>query len=106
MEKTRRDRTHYRAKYIPLDELFDKDELEELIQEFRVNDEDTINIILMAAVLSKLEFELTADEIKEYVTKVKDSPDYDHIDFDTFARVFAVLLEDADALNNQSRSQS
>lgn len=58
MEKTRRDRTNYRAKYIPLDELFEKEELEELIQEFRVNDEDTINIILMAAVLSKLEFEL------------------------------------------------
>lgn len=67
MEKTRRDRTNYRAKYIPLDELFEKEELEELIQEFRVNDEDTINIILMAAVLSKLEFELAADEIKEYV---------------------------------------
>ncbi len=31
MEKTRRDRTNYRAKYIPLDELFEKDELEELI---------------------------------------------------------------------------
>jgi len=31
MQKTRRDRTNYRAKYIPLDELFDKSELEELI---------------------------------------------------------------------------
>jgi hypothetical protein len=31
MDKTRRDRTNYRAKYIPLDELFEKDELEELI---------------------------------------------------------------------------
>lgn len=38
--------------------------------------------------------------------KVKDSIDFDHIDFDTFARVFAVLLEDAHALKNQSRSQS
>lgn len=59
MEKTRRDRTDYRAKYIPLDELFEKQELEELIQEFRINDEDVINIILFEAVLSKLEFELT-----------------------------------------------
>jgi len=31
MQKTRRDRTNYRAKFIPLDELFDKSELEELI---------------------------------------------------------------------------
>ena len=31
LEKTRRDRTNYRAKYIPLDELFEKSELEELI---------------------------------------------------------------------------
>lgn len=42
-----------------------------------MNDEDTINIILMAAVLSKLEFELTAEEIKDYILKVKEKPDYD-----------------------------
>ena len=41
------------------EELFEKDELDELIKEFRVNDQDTINLILMAAVLSKLDFELT-----------------------------------------------
>lgn len=61
MEKTRKDRTHFRARYIPLDELFEKDELDELIKEFRVNDQDTINLILMAAVLSKLDFELTCN---------------------------------------------
>lgn len=31
----------------------------------------------MAAVLSKLEFELTAEEIKDYILKVKEKPDYD-----------------------------
>lgn len=61
LEKTRRDRTHFRAKYIPLDELFERHELDELVQEFRVNDEETINIILMNAILSKLEFELMSN---------------------------------------------
>ncbi len=73
----------------------------------------------MAAVLSKLDFELTgkvlifmhlinnlAEEIRQYVRNVKDNPDFDNIDFDTFVRVFAVVLEDASALKNQSRSQS
>lgn len=104
MEKTRKDRTHFRARYIPLDELFEKDELDELIKEFRVNDQDTINLILMAAVLSKLDFELTSDEIKRYLSKVNDNPDYENIDFDSFARVFAILLEDSHALNNKSNS--
>jgi hypothetical protein len=73
----------------------------------------------LAAVLSKLDFELTgkvlifmhlinnlAEEIRQYVRNVKDNPDFDNIDFDTFVRVFAVVLEDASALKNQSRSQS
>ena len=64
LEKTRRDRTHFRAKFIPLDELFERHELDELVQEFRVNDEETINIILMNAILSKLEFELTSISFK------------------------------------------
>lgn len=34
MEDVRKDRTMYRAKYIPLDELYTKDELSELIKEF------------------------------------------------------------------------
>ena len=51
---------------------------------------------------SKINF--LGEEIKEYVKKVKDKPDFDHIDFETFARVFAILLEDAHAINNKSKS--
>lgn len=76
------------------------------MQEFRVNDEDSINIILMNAILSKLDFELTSDEIKTYIRRINDNPDLDHIDFDTFARVFAILLEDAHQIANKSKSQT
>lgn len=34
MEKVRKDRTVYRARYIPLDELYSKDELQDLVKEF------------------------------------------------------------------------
>ena len=45
---------------------------------------------------------ILGEEIKDYIKKVKDDPDYESIDFDTFARVFAILLEDANALKNES----
>lgn len=34
MEGVRKDRTIYRARFIPLDELYSKDELSELVKEF------------------------------------------------------------------------
>jgi hypothetical protein len=34
MENVRRNRTVYRARFIPLDELYSKEELDELIHEF------------------------------------------------------------------------
>ena len=45
---------------------------------------------------------ILGEEIKEYVKKIKDNPDFETIDFDTFARVFAILLEDSNALKNIS----
>lgn len=45
MEMVRRDRTIYRARYIPIDELYSKEELGELVKEFSSasNDRGKIN---------------------------------------------------------------
>lgn len=47
MECVRRDRTIYRAKYIPIDELYSKEELGELVKEFSSasNDKGKITMV-------------------------------------------------------------
>jgi hypothetical protein len=47
MENVRKDRTYYRAKFIPLDELYTKEELLDLTKEFSAatNERDLISEI-------------------------------------------------------------
>ena len=61
MEKVRRDRTFYRAKFIPLDELYTKEELQDLLKEFGTgaNEKEFINIVNLNAVLVNMNFDLT-----------------------------------------------
>ena len=63
MEKVKLDRTFYRAMYIPLDELYNEQELKELIIEFKTasNDQDQefINMINLLAILVNMNFEQT-----------------------------------------------
>ena len=63
MEKVRSDRTIYRAKYIPIDELYTKDEIGELVREFTSasNEKGKINIINISAILSNMNFESTGN---------------------------------------------
>lgn len=60
MEKVRRDRTFYRAKFIPLDELYTKEELQDLLKEFGTgaNEKEFINIVNLNAVLVNMNFDL------------------------------------------------
>jgi len=53
MENVRRDRTIYRAKYIPIDELYSKEELGDLVKEFSSasNDKGKISTINVQAIL-------------------------------------------------------
>lgn len=61
MEKVRRERTFYRAKFIPLDELYSKDEIQDLIKEFGTgsNEKEYLNLINLNAVLMNMNFELS-----------------------------------------------
>lgn len=61
MENVRRERTFYRAKFIPLDELYTKEEMQDLLKEFSTgsNEKDLMNLINLSAVLMNMNFELT-----------------------------------------------
>lgn len=61
MEKVRRERTFYRAKFIPLDELYTKEEIQDLIKEFSTgsNEKEFITLINLNAVLMNMNFELS-----------------------------------------------
>ena len=63
MEKVRRERTFYRAKFIPLDELYSKDEIQDLIKEFGTgsNEKEYLNLINLNAVLMNMNFDLSGD---------------------------------------------
>ena len=60
MEIVRKDRTVYRAKHIPVDNLYTKDELDELTKEFGAacDDSNCINVVNLQAILLNMNFEL------------------------------------------------
>ncbi len=65
LENVRKDRTIYRARYIPLDELYTKDEFAELMREFSAacNDKSLISDINLQAILLNMNFELNGKKI-------------------------------------------
>lgn len=60
METVRRERTVYRAKFIPIDELYTKDELGDLVKEFSSasNDKGRISLINVEAILGSMNFDV------------------------------------------------
>jgi hypothetical protein len=63
MEKVKRDRTFYRARFIPLDELYSKEELQDLIRDFSTgaNEKGFLNMVNLIAVLASMNFELSGE---------------------------------------------
>lgn len=68
MENVRQERTIYRAKFIPIDELYSKEELNELVKEFSAaaNDNGKITIVNVQAILVSMNFDLQGDPIHPY----------------------------------------
>ena len=69
MEEVRRERTIYRAKYIPIDSLFTKDQLDDLNREFSsaASFERKINIINVEAILATMGFHIDGIYIKKLI---------------------------------------
>lgn len=60
MENVRKDRTQYRAKHIPVVELYTQEELQELINEFDAakNEKQFISEVNLQAILLNMNIEL------------------------------------------------
>lgn len=127
MEKVKRDRTFYRARFIPLDELYSKEELQDLIRDFSTgaNEKGNLNMVNLIAVLASMNFELSGffpffylkwnfyiekrnekiyfifcieEEVDSYLRKLNESYNHDEIDLQLFARLVAILLEEINNL--------
>jgi len=66
MEQSRDQRVHYRAKHIPMEDLFSKEELEDLENQFSVaaNEDHLITFVYLNAILQQMNFEKTEEEIE------------------------------------------
>eukprot|EP01016_Furgasonia_blochmanni_P052795 TRINITY_DN8457_c0_g1_i3.p1 TRINITY_DN8457_c0_g1~~TRINITY_DN8457_c0_g1_i3.p1 ORF type:complete len:213 (-),score=51.53 TRINITY_DN8457_c0_g1_i3:161-799(-) len=101
LEETRNERIFVRAKLIPLYELYNEDELQDLVKEFRsvAGDNEYINFVNLNAILLQMNLDRPEEEIEVYLRRLDENVDKDHIDLDTFARLVAVLLDEVNDPN-------
>jgi len=69
----RKNRTIYRAKHIPLDELYTRSELIELEKEFgvAVNEKEVITKLSLEAILQNMGISLEQEEISQHLKLLK-----------------------------------
>jgi len=95
LEEAKVGRMFYRARFIPINELFTEDELKDLLKEFNAaaNEAEVLNLINLRAILYNLNFDQTEDEIREMLLNVEEVVNPDEVDFELFCRLVAVYLE-------------
>lgn len=99
LQIVKKDRLFYRARYMPLVELYTKSEMPELIHEFSLatgsTDIDVCPLIDIMTTLSRMKMPCSEDTIKDYLkTLFKDEEiNLQEIDFEMFARLVAIILE-------------
>ena len=61
LEEAKQSRLFYRARFIPINELFSQEELKDLLREFNAatHDKETLNLINLRAILYNLNFDQT-----------------------------------------------
>mmetsp|Transcript_31452 Transcript_31452/g.28626 ORF Transcript_31452/g.28626 Transcript_31452/m.28626 type:complete len:115 (+) Transcript_31452:731-1075(+) len=66
LEEAKQSRLFYRAKHIPINELFTKEESKDLLREFNAccDDRDLINLINIRAIIQNVGIDQTEEEIK------------------------------------------
>lgn len=115
VEDAKQARIFYRAAYIPRNELFTTEELNELEKEFKAAEatglKETINITNLKAILQNLNFDQTGEyqimlcsiskqlvwnleeEIKEMLVNIDETFNPDEITFDLFCKLVAIYIE-------------
>jgi len=105
LEDAKQGRMFYRARFIPINELFTEEELKDLLKEFNAatNEADTVNLINLRAMLYNLNFDQTEEEINEMLLNVEEGVNANEVDFELFCRLVAIYLEIS---NNPRAAQS
>jgi hypothetical protein len=95
LEEAKQARLFYRARFIPINELFSQEELKDLLREFNsaTNEKDTLNLINLRAILYNLNFDQTEEEIKDMLMSIEEEVNPEEVDFELFCRLVAVYLE-------------
>mmetsp|Transcript_31969 Transcript_31969/g.28333 ORF Transcript_31969/g.28333 Transcript_31969/m.28333 type:complete len:409 (+) Transcript_31969:6-1232(+) len=96
MNKTKKDRARYRAQYIPLDEMFTPQELEDLQHTFDsvAQGESEVNMLSLKTLFSEMGI-FPADEVlNDLLKSLGKEVDDDEISFELYARSVALLLEE------------
>jgi len=105
LEEAKQARMFYRARFIPINELFTEEELRDLLKEFNAASHDTesLNLLNLRAILYNLNFDQTDEEIKEMLVNIEGEANPELVDFELFCRLVATYLELA---NNPKLFQS
>jgi len=106
MENVKRERASYRAQHIPIEAMFTSNELDELERAFKEAAQGNVFVDLLSlkTLLEGMEiYPLDKDIIKLVKTCLKTDDEVTEINFETFVRVFALLLEEN--MNNMEIEQ-
>ena len=104
MNKTKKDRARYRAQYIPIDEMFTPQELEDLQQAFDsvAQGESEVNMLSLKSLFAEMGIypsdEMLNDLLKSLGKEIED----DEISFELYARSVALLLEEKNNFEGDS----
>lgn len=104
MNKTKNERSKYRAQYIPIDEMFTPEELENLQHAFDTvaQGESEVNMLSLKTLFAEMAMFPSDDNLAELLKSLGKEVDDDEISFELFARAVAILLEDANNLKENS----
>ncbi|CAD8111778.1 unnamed protein product [Paramecium sonneborni] len=96
MELARKERIIYRAIHIPLDEMYSKQEMEDLALQFESasNQEHKITLINSKAIFQSMGFEIEEKLLQTYLKHLQqDKYNEFEIELETFMRLVAIILE-------------
>ena len=96
MNKTKTERARYRAQYIPLNEMFTPQELDDLQQTFEsvAQGESEVNMLTLKNLFSEMGIFPSDEVLNDLLKSLGKEVDDDEISFELYARSVALLLEE------------
>ena len=96
MERVKAQRAKYRAQFIPIDEMFTAQELNDLQEAFdKVSQgDDFVNMLSLKTLFAEMRF-YPSDEVLDNLLRSCGMPeDQDEVSFELFARALALLMDE------------